>query len=288
MWQCDQGVIGLPTGRLVCAPCQSSETSDLLTAKWPWDGPSEAMRPPRPACTCECGCACEYGSVHECGRARVWTRVSVDACECGRAWVWTRVSVDAVRPPRGVSLMPGSRSPSPGPDEPCEAGARAPVLKTNVTDACSGDIRGHGHVRRSLRPGRRPPVAARGSAGSVVRVPRSFGSWLPPPPPRASLLSVPCAVPGSWLSSPQALAARQRARRLRWARPPSAARLRAVRARMRREARRRAALRWVRAAPCPASRPRHSQHTGGSPAGPEPAPAPECWVTPESAGGARP
>lgn len=197
--------------------------------------------------------------------------MSVDACECAR------VSVDAVRPPRGVSLMPGSRSPSPGPDEPCEAGARAPVLKTNVTDACSGDIRGHGHVRRSLRP-----------ADSAVRVPRSFGPWLPPPHPGASLLSVPCAAPGSWLSSPQALAARQRARRLRWARPPSAARLRAVRARMRREARRRAALRWVRAAPCPASWPRHSQHTGGSPAGPEPAPAPECWVTPGSAGGARP
>nr|KAF6419142.1 polycystin 1 like 1, transient receptor potential channel interacting [Rousettus aegyptiacus] len=43
----------------------------------------------------------------------------------------------------------------------------------------------------------------------------------------------------------EALAARQRARRLRWARPPSAARLRAVRARMRREARRRAALRDI-------------------------------------------
>lgn len=46
-------------------------------------------------------------------------------------------------------------------------------------------------------------------------------------------------------SPPQALAARQQARRLRWARPPPPAQLRATRERMRRELRTQVVLRWV-------------------------------------------
>lgn len=52
-------------------------------------------------------------------------------------------------------------------------------------------------------------------------------------------------APGSRFSRPQVLAERQRARRLRRARPPSSARLRVTRERMRRRTRTRAALRWA-------------------------------------------
>lgn len=85
-------------------------------------------------------------------------------------------------------------------------------------------------------------------------------AWLVGPNPRPSAKAVTLSSWAWWaprphslalqpqatvLSSPQVLAERQRARRLRRARPPSTAWLRATRERMRRQTRTGAVLRWV-------------------------------------------
>lgn len=140
-------------------------------------------------------------------------------------------------------------------------GACRPVLKRGKSAVWNGDVVGPLRVRSSVRPGLQPQVAASPAPISLqlaagrsrlVLFPHPLGS-------RLSFLLQSClsflsygqlrsAVTRSrrlTFSPPQALAARQQARRLRWARPPPPAQLRATRERMRREVRMQAVLRWV-------------------------------------------
>lgn len=101
-----------------------------------------------------------------------------------------------------------------------------------------------------------PPRVQQGAEKRLVLSPHPRGPRRPFLLPKGPVHSVHGRLQSAFthrlrapLSLPQALAARQQARRLRWARPPPPAQLRVTRERMRREVRTRAALRWVQGFP---------------------------------------
>ncbi|XP_077915992.1 polycystin-1-like protein 1 [Halichoerus grypus] len=153
----------------------------------------------------------------------------------GQRWAGPRAqpSVPAVRP--HPYLLPPDSRPSKGASELL----MPPLLE--VTCRPPRDA-----VGDSDRSGlRKWPTARRPAVGDPYEV------SLSPAPGGAHS----AAAPGAWqeagaprltaLPSPQMVAARQRARRLRWARPPSAAQLSVIRERTRRETRTRVALRDI-------------------------------------------